>query len=666
MYNLLKQGKIAATIKKSMKRKSHRKLKNISKFIFLLALCGLILGLAAPAAAQDEQPAWWLLPSPPDTSQFPLIQLHLEIYDTAGNSIPDLKKEEISILENGVELPLEELQRIEPGVQIIVAANNAPSLANFVGGATLFDRLRIALRDWASRQPAGTPDDFSIASNSGLLAVRLQDPQQWVKAIEDFVPNLRESQPSVISFSQALELATDPNKNPRMKRSILYITTVPTAAEQEALPNLAERAAQLGVQVNVWLVATAGVVNTPQVQPLQQMAAITGGQFFLFTGREELPNLDVYLEPIRYQYQLGYTSQIIQSGSQNLTVRMQRGDLTASSDGLEFSLTVLPPNPIFLSPPVDILRNWTVSEGQPDEEALLQPLVVSIPILIEFPDGLPRPVRRTQLLVDGVVQVENTQPPFDIFFWSLAPYAESQRVMIQAHIEDSLGLENVSIETAVQISIVPKQMSFIEKLATRRWPVILAIVVLAALILLSVLYLARRRLATKKRREERRAYRDPLTQPVPIRQEEPAQPMQQTPTVEPARDKISWAISKLKAPARLMQLDAEGNPVRGSTIPLDKDQITFGKDAKQVTCLLDSASVSGIHARFFRSADGQYMLADAGSVAGTWINYVPAPLEGLPLQHGDVVHFGKMAFRFELSNPPKQTRLKVVSDDEKP
>ena len=647
-----------------LKRTHQRLIKTGRLCLLLLAMGGVILGFTAPAAAQDEQPAWWLLPSNPETGQFPLIQFYLEAYDTAGNSIPDLNMNEIRVLENGVELPLEELQRIEPGVQIIVAANNAPSLANFVGGATIFDRLRIALRDWASRQPAGTPDDFSIASNSGLLAVRLQDPQQWIKAIEDFAPNLRESQPSVISFSQALELATDPNKNPRMKRSILYITTVPTAAEQEALPNLAARAAQLGVQVNVWLVATPDVVNNPQVQPLQQMAAITGGQFFLFTGREELPNLDVYLEPIRYQYQLGYVSQITQSGSQTLAVRMQRGELTASSDELEFPLTVLPPNPIFLSPPVDILRSWTATEGKPDE-AILQPLVVSIPILIEFPDGHPRPVRRTQLLVDGVVQVENTQPPFDIFLWSLAPYAESQRVMVQARIEDSLGLENASIETAVQINIAPKQMSFMEKLVTRRWPVILAAVLLTALILISVLYFARRRLSLKKRREDRRAYRDPLTQPVPIRQVEPAQPRQQTPSVEPARDKINWALSKLKAPARLVQLDAEGKPVRGSTIPLDKDQITFGKDAKRVTCVLDSASVSGMHARFFRSAEGQYMLADAGSVAGTWINYVPAPMEGLQLQHGDMVHFGKMAFRFELSNPPKQTRLKVVPDDEK-
>jgi hypothetical protein len=599
----------------------------------------------------------------PETDQFPSIRFYLEAYDAANAAIPDLTAGEVTVLENGTVLPVDKLERIEPGVQVIVAANNAPSLANYVGGTTFFDRIRLVLRDWAARQPAGTPNDFSIASNSGLVAVRLKDPQQWIKAIEDFVPNLRESQSSVISFSQALELAADPNENPRMKRIILYVTTVPTTAEQEALPNLAERAAQLGVRVYVWLVASPTAVNTPAVQPLQQMAAVTGGQFFLFSGKEELPDLDAYLDPIRYEYQASYTSAITQGGAQRLAVRVQRGDLVSTSTEQQFEMNVLSPNPIFLSPPVDILRSRVEQEDKQSEDVLM-PQVTSIPILIEFPDGHPRPLRRTQLFVDGVMQVENTQPPFDVFLWPLDQYTESQRVLLQIRMEDSLGMQGSSIETAVQITVQPKETTFIERLVTRRWPVILAAVLLPALILLSVLYLARRRQSLKKRREERRAYRDPLTQPVPIRQEEPTQPRQEIPVVETSRDKISWALSKLKAPARLVRLDADGKPVRGGTIPLDKDEVTFGRDAKRVKVVLDSPSVSGVHARFFRTPEGHYMLADAGSVAGTWINYVPAPLEGVQLQHGDLVHFGKIVFRFELNSPPRQKRLKVVPYDD--
>ena len=181
------------------------------------------------------------------------------------------------------------------------------------------------------------------------------------------------------------------------------------------------------------------------------------------------------------------------------------------------------------------------------------------------------------------------------------------------------------------------------------------------MILLSVLYLARRRNVVQEKREERRAYRDPLTQPVPIRQVETPQPKPPEASVETSRDKIGWAFSKLKAPARLVRLDADGKTVRGGTIPLDKEEVTFGRDAKRVTAVIEAPSVSGLHARYFRSSDDQYILADAGSVAGTWINYVPASLEGVSMQHGDLIHFGKVAFRFEMSNPPKQNRLENCS-----
>lgn len=651
-----------ARSKETMKRPNHQKTRPLAVALMIMALL-TFLPAGQPVFAQEEQPEWLLMPSTPQTGQFPQIDFYLEAYDETNAAIPDLTLDEVSVLENGVAVPLDSLKRVEPGVQMIVATNNAPYLANVVGGLAFFDRIRLALRDWAARQPADTPDDFSIASNTGLVAVRLQEPQQWVKAIEDFIPNLRDSQPSVISISQALDLATDPSENPRMKRAILYITTVPTAAEQEALPNLAERAAQLGVRVYVWLVAAPGVINSPEVQPLQQMAAVTGGQLFLYTGKEDLPDLDAYLTPIRYEYQARYTSRILQGGTQRFAVQTQRTGVVSTSEEQQFELNVQPPNPIFLSPPVNIQRTWTEPEDR-QEEAELLPQTAAISILIEFPDGHPREVRSTQLYVNNVLAVENMQPPFDVFIWPLDEYVESERVMLQVRMEDSLGLQGESIETAVQIAVQPRDTGFVDRLLTRRWPIILAVVLLAAGILLSVLYFARRRQAVRSRREERRAYRDPLTQPVPIRQVEPPQPRAPVESEEPARDKISWAFSKLKAPARLVRLDADGNTIRGGSIALDKDEITFGKDRKRVAAVIDSPSVSGLHARFFRAADGNYMLADAGSVAGTWINYVPASLEGVSLQHGDLVHFGKVAYRFELNNPPKQNRLKVVPYEE--
>jgi hypothetical protein len=49
-------------------------------------------------------------------------------------------------------------------------------------------------------------------------------------------------------------------------------------------------------------------------------------------------------------------------------------------------------------------------------------------------------------------------------------------------------------------------------------------------------------------------------------------------------------------------------------------------------------------------------------VAGTWINYEPVSQEGRMLEHGDVVHFGQLMYRFTLSNPPAEEEPKITPE----
>jgi len=42
-------------------------------------------------------------------------------------------------------------------------------------------------------------------------------------------------------------------------------------------------------------------------------------------------------------------------------------------------------------------------------------------------------------------------------------------------------------------------------------------------------------------------------------------------------------------------------------------------------------------------------VADLGSEAGTWVNYAPVSAEGSQLRHGDLLHIGRVAFRFLLN-----------------
>ena len=59
--------------------------------------------------------------------------------------------------------------------------------------------------------------------------------------------------------------------------------------------------------------------------------------------------------------------------------------------------------------------------------------------------------------------------------------------------------------------------------------------------------------------------------------------------------------------------------------------------------------------RIVRLQDGQFLIADQKTVAGTWVNYAPINnIEGCQLEDGDLVHLGKFGFRFMLNKQYKE------------
>jgi hypothetical protein len=54
---------------------------------------------------------------------------------------------------------------------------------------------------------------------------------------------------------------------------------------------------------------------------------------------------------------------------------------------------------------------------------------------------------------------------------------------------------------------------------------------------------------------------------------------------------------------------------------------------------------------------------DEGSIAGTWINYAPVSRQGLCLQHGDLVHIGRVGFRYTQRKPKHIRKPIVIKED---
>lgn len=630
----------------------------LTRFTRILSLTLRLLLLAAllwPTAAAQGQSRLDVRLVQLDTARFPAIQVYFEAYDASRSFITDLKDEEVSVVENAATRPADELTRLQTGVQFVVAINEAPELGNRHEGVSRLEAVMEHLQTWSGSQKATSTDDLSLAGNNGLQFVRLANPSEWIQALQTYQPNLLTARAGLVSLNSGLDLATDPNPNPFMKRALLYITPLPATADLPTFTDLASRARQLGVQVSVWLVAGANAeaTNAVAVDALRQFSADTGGQFFLFSGAEDLPDLDTWLEPLRYTYRLTYTSSAATSGRHTVAVAVERRNQTAISNERSVSLRVEPPNPMFLAPPANVARTWSSPEDS--EDPILTPDSVPLRILVEFPDEHIRPLAATRLYVDGKLAQENTSAPFDEFDWDIAAEQTSASRVLQVEAEDSLGLTGRSIETPVQVSVEMQAPRWYQRLLSRDRLVGYGAILAAGLILGLAIFL-RARTAQSARQATPRWHNDPVTQPVIVPDEKPAS--------KPTR--AGWPHPPAPAQGGAAWLrPVEQQPGAPQPLALTQREITLGSDPQQATCPLGDPSVSPLHARLAYTPEGGYVLADCGSVAGTWVNYAPISRQGVRLEHGDLIQIGRVALRFELARPPQNRKPRVESHHSK-
>jgi hypothetical protein len=373
------------------------------------------------------------------------------------------------------------------------------------------------------------------------------------------------------------------------------------------------------------------------------------------------PDLSADLAPLRHIYALTYSSALTKGGDHTVSVDVKSSQGTIHAVDQRFSVNIQPPNPIFVSPPLQIKRQPPADDPYAQE---LIPAKQKIEILIEFPDDHPRPLRRTTLYVDGQPVAQNVSKPFEIFTWDLSAYEKSGQHEISVEAEDMLGLKKSSITTPVTLTVVQPPHGIQALLGRYRSYLVLGAIGSAGLALLVILIMGIwGGELFKKRREKRKRFEDPLTQPVVATIEPPTAPIKKA---KPAPRRASWlpqtkAARIPQAPAYLRRLVNGGEPASAVPIPILEKEMTFGTDPVQCKHVLDDPSISPLHARIKQAPDGDFLIYDHGSVAGTWVNYEPITREGQRLAHGDRIHFGQLMYRFDLSQPPADSEPKVIS-----
>jgi hypothetical protein len=617
----------------------------------------LLLGvLSGPAGAQEGAQVRL---APIETEEFPQISSYLDIRTPEGGFVFGLESQDVHIIEDGIRLPVTDLALLHSGSQFVLAVSPGQAFdIRDVQGLTRYDYLSQALLDWASSRIGSTVDDLSIVLAGGPETTHISEIERWMAVLDSYTPTGLEVDPDFDVLARAIDIAADPTKNPGMGRVVLFITSLPEQDVSVGLQSLAARASQQGVRIIVWMVASSELFASPGAEQLLNLSELTGGTLFAYSGQEPIPSPEEYLEPLRSTYSIAYQSNITTSGPHQVNAEVNLSGQVFSSPAQEFDLEVLPPNVAFISPPMEIMR--THPEGDESDSQLLQPNSQPLELLIEYPDGYPRSIKETRLLVDGVVEQVLTAEPFERFTWDLSEYASEGEHILQAEVEDIIGLSAKTVETSVRVIIGNTSPGVLRIISQNKTMIAVLLVAISGAILLLVLVVGGR-LRPGVFRELRRQNNksDPVTQPVPLKQEQPSQPQSSW------INRIHWPRRRVstKAYAHLITLTDSNQEDSSPPISITSSKVTFGRDPDQATHVLDDASVEALHTSLYREKEGTFRLADEGSTAGTWVNYTQVLDGGTYLEQGDLIHIGRVGFRFVLRDP-KKVRKPVQKPEE--
>jgi hypothetical protein len=612
----------------------------------------LILGVTSSLASAQEGSQIRLAPI--DTSEFPQITSYLDIRSPEGDFVYGMEIQDISIIEDGVQLPVDEFKLLHSEVQFVLAINPGPAFdIRDVQGLTRYDYIVQSLLDWANSRLGSTVDDFSIVVAGGPESTHQSKLDEFIESLVSSNAEEQETSPEFDTLARALDVAADPTSSPGMPRILLFVTALPEQDVSLGLQSLAAQANQRGVRIFVWLVASAELFNSPEASQLATLAEQTGGKMFAYSGLEPIPSPEEYLDSLRSTYYLAYNSQISTSDPHQVSVEVNLDGQSIVSPVQEFELEVLPPIVAFVSPPMEIERSFPEeSDGESDN---LLPSSQFIELMVEFPDGYTRPLKQTSLLVDGFVVEIKTTEPFDLFIWDLDEYNSNGEHILQAEVVDILGLTGNSADTAIDVVVSGSSTNVWQIISKNRMLLAGIVVALSGAVLVFVLVVGGRlRPGFLRELRQQEKGSGPITQPIRVKTE-PASARRATWV-----KRLHWPRRRISSKAYAFMIPLRDTDQEDSAPPIliTGDEVTFGSDPERAKQVLDDPSVDPLHAHLQREASDDFRLSDSGSTAGTWVNYSPVSKEGTRIEHGDLVHIGRVGYRF-VFRAPKRVRKPV-------
>ncbi len=628
------------------------------------AILGMSFLVVGSVLAQGTLNAYAVLYTPP-TQDFPRLQPLLKVFSVQGNFIHGLSEADIQLYENGMAVSLQEVKEQRVGVQAVFVFNPGETfLIRDAQGYSRYDHLIDALVDWARRRLGSTIDDLSIVVTDGPSRSHLNNPLELFYTLASYrVP--REAIPSLDSLLKGIEIASDPSPRPGMERVVFFITAPLSGDQSLGIQNAVQQAQQEGVRVYVWVVATIASATPQTIDSLRPLAEETQGALKVFSRSEEKPDPESVLEPLRYVYALRYLAAPSGGTERQLEAEIRLGEEVVRTPPINLRINLQPPNVAFMAPPAEIIRQLADSpSAAPTAEEAFEPRNWRFNLLIEFPDGRARPLVGMRVFVDDQLIIERAEPPFDSFTWDLSGYTQTGQHVLQVELVDELGMTARTVPTPILIKVL-RPMPSPSTMVRQNIPFVVLSLSLAAFASIALLLAMRGQLVPTSQRLSRRLGikkkqpLDPLTQPVPVPPLSP--PKTNLPPSRPLASPPN-ITQKTAVFAQLYRLGTASGEGTSGPYAMVTDELTIGRNALRNLLVIDDSTVEPLHARLQRQEDGRFRLYDLGSLMGTWVNYTPVSQEGVILQDGDLIHIGRVGFRFVIKEPNPKESLSTLTE----
>jgi hypothetical protein len=567
--------------------------------------------------------------------------LYFDAFNRAGEKVNDLTQDQLSLNENNLERDLTNFQALSPGIQLVTAINISPPFAiQDINGNSRFDFIKDGLLNWLEQPLNSSPDDLSLITNDGIELTHQSDRDEFRSALEEYLPDLKETEANFNVLARAIEIASDPVSQSGMKKVVLFISSQPTTETENGLESLLALAQENQVQIYTIMVSSPAFFNSSSATRLQNLAVDSGGSLYPFSGEEPLVELGLVLNPLRSTYMIEYQSQIVTSGNQ--TIELSITTSLGENVGLkEFFLEVLPPNPIFISPPREIIRKIQ-DENSTNEIPVFEPETITLDVLLDFPDQHPRSIEELILRVDGEIIERKVSPPFDQFEWDISIYQTSGTHLLTLEAVDLLGLSRTSIETPISINveIPPPDLGTI--VSNNALP-LFGLILLIMLGLLLFVFISRGRITPTdplnenpfRERLKSIRYHPKIRQVLPVRTN---------------RIKRESAIDEQNfIPYRLIPINDISQIQFPEPIRITDQEIIIGNDPNIKGIHIKHHSVTKEHVKIDLNRNSKHQIKDLGSKVGTWLNYERLTKSKTKLlKDGDIINIGEAGFRFQL------------------